>query len=196
MRAALFYMDRDDVQLKAWYNEGPQFVGYTDNAASGSNYGLELEADWQVLDRLRLDASLGLLDTEIGNFVANDPELGFVDKDGREQAQAPNWQFRAGVELALFARLRAGRGRGQGRRPIPRTPMTSAARPTACCTSPPVTVAIASRPRPGCATRSTIIYVVHGFYFGNDPRTFYVNEAWYQYGAPRVAGVTVSWSLE
>ena len=39
-------------------------------------------------------------------------------------------------------------------------------------------------------------YVVHGFYFGNDPRTFYVNEAWYQYGAPRVAGVTVSWSLE
>ena len=39
-------------------------------------------------------------------------------------------------------------------------------------------------------------YVVHGFYFGNDPRKFYVNEPYYQYGAPRVAGVTVSYRFD
>ena len=38
-------------------------------------------------------------------------------------------------------------------------------------------------------------YVVHGFYFGNDPRNFYANEAYYQFGAPRVAGLTLVYQL-
>ena len=196
VRAALFYMDRDDVQLKAWYNEGPQFVGYTDNAASGSNYGLELEADWQALDRLRLDASLGLLDTEIGNFVANDPELGFVDKDGREQAQAPNWQFRAGAELALFARGFA-RVEYEGKDGYYLSDSDDE-RSEAYRLLHLAAGYRGDRVEATAWLRNALDedYVVHGFYFGNDPRTFYVNEAWYQYGAPRVAGVTVSWSFE
>ena len=195
LRTALFWMERNDVQLKAWYNEGPEFVGYTDNAASGSNYGLELEADWQAHDRLRVDVSLGLLDTEIGNFVANDPELGFVDKDGREQAQAPNWQFRAGAELELFARGFA-RVEYEGKDGY----YLSDSDDERSDASRLLHLAAGYRGERIEATawlRNALDedYVVHGFYFGNDPRKFYANEAWYQYGAPRVAGVTVSWSF-
>ena len=196
LRTALFWMDRDDVQLKAWYNEGPQFVGYTDNAASGSNYGLELEADWLAVDRLRLDASLGLLDTEIGNFVANDPDFGFVDKDGREQAQAPNWQFRLGAELALFARGFA-RVEYEGKDSYYLSDSDDA-RSDAYRLLHLAAGWRGERVEATAWLRNALDedYVVHGFYFGNDPRKFYVNEAWYQYGAPRVAGVTVSWSFE
>ena len=182
--------------FRSWYNEGPQFVGYTDNAASGSNYGLELEADWLAVDRLRLDASLGLLDTEIGNFVANDPDLGFVDKDGREQAQAPNWQFRLGAELALFARGFA-RVEYEGKDSY----YLSDSDDERSDAYRLLHLAAGWRGERVEATawlRNALDedYVVHGFYFGNDPRKFYVNEPWYQYGAPRVAGVTVSWSFE
>ncbi|HEY7775860.1 MAG TPA: TonB-dependent receptor, partial [Kineobactrum sp.] len=34
VRAALFYMERDDIQLRGWYNDGPLFVGYIDNGSS------------------------------------------------------------------------------------------------------------------------------------------------------------------
>ena len=32
----------------------------TDNAASGENYGLELDANWRINDQFRLEGSLGL----------------------------------------------------------------------------------------------------------------------------------------
>ena len=196
LRTALFWMDRNDVQLKAWYNEGPQFVGYTDNAASGSNYGLEAEAGWQPLERLRLDASLGLLATEIGDFVANDPDLGFVDKDGREQAQAPDWQFHLGAELALFARGFA-RVEYEGKDSYYLSDSDDER-------SDAYRLLHLSAGYRGDHVEATAWvrnvldedYVVHGFYFGNDPRKFYVNEPYYQYGAPRVAGVTVSYRFE
>ena len=38
-------------------------------------------------------------------------------------------------------------------------------------------------------------YAVHGFYFGNDPRTFYANTPYTQYGPPRVAGLTLDYRL-
>jgi iron complex outermembrane recepter protein len=38
-------------------------------------------------------------------------------------------------------------------------------------------------------------YPVHGLYFGNDPRKGWVNESYYQYGEPRVMGVSVEYSF-
>jgi iron complex outermembrane recepter protein len=205
LRTALFWMDRNDMQLKDWYVQSPDdegegvapvFVGYTGNAASGSNYGLELETDWQAHERLRIDASLGLLDTEIGDFVANDPDLGFVDKDGREQAQAPDWQFHVGAELALFVRGFA-RVEYEGKDSY----YLSDSDDERSDAYRLLHLAAGYRGERVAATawlRNALDedYAVHGFYFGNDPRKSYVNEPYYQYGAPRVAGVTLSYSFE
>ncbi|RLA37656.1 MAG: TonB-dependent receptor, partial [Gammaproteobacteria bacterium] len=95
LRVAAFFMDRDDMQLKGWYNEGPTFVDYIDNAASGENMGLEFEALWQLSSRLELFANLAWLDTEIDNFIVKG-DSGLIDKSGREQAHAPNYQFNVG----------------------------------------------------------------------------------------------------
>jgi outer membrane receptor protein involved in Fe transport len=196
VRGSLFYMDRNDVQLKAWYNEGPQFVGYTDNAASGRNGGLELEATWQAHERLRFDGTLGLLDTEIEGFVANDPDLGLADKSGREQAQAPDWQFWIGAELDVLAHGFA-RIEYEGRDGYYLSDSDDQR-------SEAYRLLHLSGGYRGDRVEATVWlrnaldedYVVHGFYFGNDPRKFYVNEPWYQYGSPRVAGVTLSYSFE
>jgi len=213
VRASLFWMDRNDVQLKGWYVHtpgcasdpetcavagipAPVFVGYTDNAASGTNRGVELEGAWQALPRLRLDGSLGLLDTEIDGFVVKDPDLGLVDKSGREQSQAPDWQFWVGAELRLFthgfARLDY-EGRAGYYLSDSDDERSSAYR-----------LLHLSAGWRGERAEATVWvrnafdedYVVHGFYFGNDPRKFYVNEPWYQYGPPRVAGVTISYDFQ
>ena len=192
-RAAVFWMQRDDVQLKSWYNEGPAFVGYTDNAASGDNYGLELEANWQTNQWLRLSATVGLLDTEIEGFAAFDPDnpdAGPVDRSGREQAHAPQWQFSTAAELALpmstFARIE-----WEGRDAFFYSDSHDAR-------SDSYTLLNLSAGYRGDRIELTAWmrnaldedYTVRGFYFGNDPRDFYTNKAYVQYGEPRVAGVS------
>jgi outer membrane receptor protein involved in Fe transport len=190
---SLFAMEREDVQLKAWYNEGPQFVGYTDNAASGENRGLELEFAWQPVDALSLDGALGLLDTEIDGFVANDPDLGFVDKSGRDQAQAPNWQFHVAGEWRFAPHFYA-RVEWEGKDAYYFSDSDNQR-------SDAYTLLHLSAGYRGKALdvsawlRNALdqTYATHGFYFGNDPRKFYVNEPYYQFGAPRVAGISIDY---
>ncbi|RLA51695.1 MAG: TonB-dependent receptor [Gammaproteobacteria bacterium] len=187
IRLSLFFMDRDDIQLKGWYNEGPLFVGYIDNAASGENVGLELESRWQANEHLELFANIGLLDTEIDNFVVNVDNT-LVDKSGREQAHAPNYQFNVGARYSFgdgfharlevdgkdafyfsdshdqrsdsYELLNAGFGyQGQ------HWDFSLWAR-----------------------NLTDEDYATRGFYFGNDPRKFYANEEYFQYGEPRVFG--------
>jgi len=90
-------MNRDDMQVqssKVDLIDGlPKFPGYLGNAASGSNYGLELEAAWQVNDTINLYGSLGLLDTEFNDYITADG----LSLSGEEQAHAPNYQFNIGV---------------------------------------------------------------------------------------------------
>ena len=38
-------------------------------------------------------------------------------------------------------------------------------------------------------------YAVHGLYFGNDPRKEYVNEAYRQFGEPRLYGIEVKYEF-
>ena len=190
---SLFAMEREDVQLKAWYNEGPQFVGYTDNAASGENRGLEFELAWQPVDAFSAEAALGLLDTEIDGFVANDPDLGFVDKSGRDQAQAPRWQFYVAGEWRFAPHFYA-RVEWEGKdahylsdSDDQRSDAYTLLHLSAGYRSEALELSAWLRN----ALDET--YATHGFYFGNDPRTFYVNEPYYQFGAPRVAGISIDY---
>lgn len=198
LRAALFYMDRDDVQLRGWYNEGPLFVGYTDNAASGENYGLEFEGEWRALQRLRINWGLGLLGTEIDGFSAfdpDDPDAGLIDRSGRDQAHAPSYQFTLGAELGLSPRVFA-RADVEGKDAF----YFSDSHDRKSDAYALLHLGLAYR---GARLEASLWvrnvfdedYAVRGFYFGNDPRKFYVNEAYHQYGEPRVAGLSVRYTL-
>lgn len=192
LRLSAFYMDRDDIQLKGWYNEGPLFVGYTDNAANGKNLGLELETLWQFSERVQLFANIGWLDTEIDNFIVNVNDT-LVDKSGRDQAHAPNYQFNIGGRYdfgdGLYARLEVD---GKDKFYFSDSHDQQ---------SDSYELVNASFGYQGQHWDLTLWgrnltdedYATRGFYFGNDPRKFYVNEEYVQYGEPRVFGATAKY---
>ncbi|WP_341501180.1 TonB-dependent receptor plug domain-containing protein [Gallaecimonas sp. GXIMD4217] len=94
LQLTAFHMWRDDMQVKSGYTQtrddgSTEFVDYWGNAASGRNYGLELEGDWRATEQLTLSAVLGWLETEYKDFTNAAGER----LDGRDQAHAPNWQY-------------------------------------------------------------------------------------------------------
>ena len=97
-RIALFYMERTDMQVSTYNtNKRPdgsdEFITYLDNAASGTNQGIEIDSAWQVTDNFEIYASLGLLDSEYKDFINGNGD----DLSDREQAHAPNYQYNLGV---------------------------------------------------------------------------------------------------
>jgi len=97
VRTALFYMDREDMQVKSSRitkeGNGTSFVSYLGNATSGSNYGAEIESAWTINDQVNVYGSLGLLNTEFNEFIdANQNSL-----TGAEQSHAPSYQFNVGI---------------------------------------------------------------------------------------------------
>ena len=97
VRTALFYMDRDDMQVNSSRvskeGNGTEFVSYLGNATSGSNYGAEIESAWTINDYVNVYGSLGLLETEFNDFIdANQNSL-----TGAEQSHAPSYQFNVGI---------------------------------------------------------------------------------------------------
>jgi len=101
VRTAIFYMDRTDVQVKSSktieHDNGnsSEFSEYIDNAATGSNYGIEVESAWHINDFINVYGSLGLLETEFNDFINAEGD----SLDGREQAHAPNYQFNLGINI-------------------------------------------------------------------------------------------------
>ncbi len=192
LRMAAFFMDRDDMQLKGWYNEGPTFVDYIDNAASGENIGLEFEAFWQLNSRLELFLNLAWLDTEIDNFIVKG-DSGLLDKSGREQAHAPNYQFNIGGRFdfgdGFYARLEA-----EGKDSFyfsdshdQQSDSYELFNASFGYQSLHWDITLWAR------NLSDEDYATRGFYFGNDPRKFYADEEYVQYGEPRVFGANATY---
>jgi len=96
---ALFYMRRYDQQVPTGEQLVPgdplSFVLYTDNAASGENYGLEATLAWRPTASLLVDLRAAVLETRYIGYVFNDRDL-----DGREQAHAPQYQYDLGLEYS------------------------------------------------------------------------------------------------
>lgn len=209
LAVALFYQDRDDVQVKQSIvlPDDPAasacpcvFIDSLQNAAGGVNRGIEFEADWQLADRWRLFGTLGLLDTEYRDFLSYshteaDPENGMPhDMSGRDQAHAPGYQYTAGVEFEPFTDWRVQADlEGKDRF------YTSASHDerTAAYTlvNLRVTWTIGDWRLSAWGRNLTDEDVqVRGFGgFGNDPRKFYEVEPYFQLGEPRVYGVTAGW---
>ncbi len=195
-RLAVFYMDREDQQVRGSLvvpreDGSSQFIDYVDNAAEGNNYGMELELDWQATDRLGLYASLGLLQTEFENYINADG----VDLSGREQAQAPAYQY------ALGGRLDIGRGfylrldiEGKddyyfSDRHAVKAPAFELLHARLGYSGAHWSLALWGR------NLTDEQYAVRGFgSFGNDPRKEYAVEPYYQLGDPRQIGVSASYN--
>jgi len=195
LRLSAFYMQRDDVQLKGWYNEGALFVGYTDNGASGTNYGAEIELDIQASDQLQLFASVGLLETEIDNFYILG-DSGLEDQSGREQAHAPGYQFHLGGQMQ-FSEQFSGRLDIEGKDSF----YFSDSHDQQSQSYQLIHASINYQLDPFALQlwgRNLLDenYQVRGFYFANDPRDFYANDQSYtQLGDPRTFGVSATWSF-
>ncbi len=105
-RLALFYMWRDDMQvdtsqIRMRPDGSSEFIEYTGNASKGDNYGLEAELHFRPTQRIELFGSLGLLSSEYRDFVNGAGQ----ELDGRQQAQAPSYQFFVERPIRLAERL-------------------------------------------------------------------------------------------
>lgn len=190
-RVAAFYNWRDDVQLKSWVNRNQSFVGYIENAAQGSNYGVEAELRYRLNEGVSAFASLGWLDTEIDGFVTEDG----MDMSGREQAHAPNYQANIGFEGQLTNALSWSL----------QTDLKDGFYFSNSHNQQADSMALvhAQVNYDWHQWRFTLWgrnltdedYEIRGFYFGNDPRDEYVTETYVQYGEPRRFGLTARYTF-
>ena len=195
MSLTAFYMKRDQVQLKGWYNEGPDFVGYTDNGASGTNSGLEVEGKLWMSNSLGVFGSLGLLSTEIEDFFIREGS-GLIDKSGRDQAHAPSYQFNLGAEYALGENWHA-RLELDGKDTFYFSDSHDQKSEAYILAHARLAYQIDNFELSLWGRNLTDKdYEVRGFYFENDPRDFYAKKENYtQLGEPRTFGLGLRYSF-
>lgn len=200
-RVAAFYMDRDDVQVKISYQqeaavagEQGEFVIYLDNASSGSNLGLELEAGWTINDNIEIYGSAGLLETEYKSFIY-ETEDGSVSLSGREQAHAPAYQFNVGFNYFINDALTFNVS-VEGKDEFYFSDSHNEKSESVELLNASLTyaqndwdVVLWGR------NISDENYQTRGFYFGNDPRDGYTDKAYYQLGEPAVFGLTFNYNF-
>ena len=109
-RIAAFYIQRKNQQVKQSFatqepGESPKFTDFIANAAEGINQGLEIESQWQLLESLRWDLSLGYLNAEFVDYEVSaqdeDDTTKTIDKKGRAQGHAPEYSLATGLSLAV-----------------------------------------------------------------------------------------------
>ena len=191
LRLAAFYMYREDMQLKAWKVEDQKFTGYVDNASSGENYGLEIEGSYQLTDDLVFSGSAGYLDTKINDFVAQSG----LDQDGREQSQAPKYQYAFTARYNFTDELYATVGI-EGKDDYYFSDSHNSQAPSVNLVN-----FSAGYEADQWSIRAWARNVfdeevpTRGFEFGNDPRDGYATHTYTQLGEPMVAGVTFIYEL-
>ncbi len=116
---ALFHANRSDAQLENWMwdEDAGLWIGYLDSTSDTTSYGAELETTFHVNSNVELFANLGWLHTEVDSIETFDLDLAqFVDKEGRDQAKSPAYQYTVGTQLALNEQMVwTPGGRGTGR---------------------------------------------------------------------------------
>ncbi|MFC6633722.1 TonB-dependent receptor [Microbulbifer taiwanensis] len=208
---AAFYQDRSDVQAKQSVFDPNDFSfdDFLTNAAGGETTGLEVELNYLASDSLRFFAAAGWLNAEFVDFVStshvdarddgNGLALAPVDFDGRDLAHAPNYQFFTGTEISLLPELILRlevEGKDDFYFSNSHDEKSQAyellnARLTYLGDNWEVALWGRNLTDEDITTR--------GFYFsnqfGNNPENFYAPEAYYQYGEPRVAGISGSYTF-
>jgi outer membrane receptor protein involved in Fe transport len=197
-------MNRKHAQLESWIWDDINFlwVGYLDSVDKGTNYGLELELDYQLTDTIRLFAGIGWLKTKVDEMTVVDlgepgewTQSSITSIHDRDQTKAPQWQYNIGTSV-YFTRHLSARFELEGRsdsfygyyhnQKISGYTLVNAS----------LGYDIGSFTiRAWARNLGNKDYAVHGLYFANDPRKEYVNEAYRQLGEPRVYGVEVRYEF-
>jgi iron complex outermembrane receptor protein len=190
---ALFYMDRDDVQINSsttrMRNDGSaEFIQYTGNAAAGFNRGLELSAQWVSNQRVTVYGSLGLLDSEYEDFVNSAGD----NLDGRQQAHAPDYQYTVGSnfyllpDVTLNLNVQGADGFYFSDSHAERSDAYALLNAALSWQWQQATVRLWGR------NLLEDDYYVRGFYFGNDPRDGYTAKGYTQLGEPQRYGLSLN----
>lgn len=210
LQASVFLQDRRDIQTKqsivASIASGEpgglcpcSFTDFTDNAASGSNRGIELEARWAASERLSLYGSLGLLDSEFDSFLtfehvnADRVDATPFDLQGREQAHAPGYQWMLSGQYSINRNWSVS-GSIEGKdefffsdRHDEKSDAYQLLNLELAWQSKQWRVALYGK------NLTDKLVKTRGFgSFGNDPRKFYQTEPYNQFAAPRVVGLKAS----
>ena len=204
--AALFYQDREDMQVKQSIvipmdpasNACPcNFIDSLQNAAGGTNKGVEIEAAWLATENVKVFGSLGLLRTRYKHYLSYahtgaDLENGIpYDLSGRDQAHAPHTQYALGVQFDFaqnwFAQVDI-EGKSEAYASANHDEKLNAytlLNARLAYETERWSLALWGRNLTNKDVRT------RGFGgFGNDPRKLYETEPYYQLGEPRVWGVT------
>ncbi|QTH70563.1 TonB-dependent receptor [Pseudoalteromonas xiamenensis] len=191
LRLTAFYMHREDMQLKAWKVQDQRFAGYIANADGGKSYGLEIEGQYQFDAPFNLSYSLGYLDTEIDKFTTQSG----VDQDGRDQAQAPKYQyaFTGRYDFADHWQVSLG---VEGKDEYFFSDSHNAKAPNTNLVNAGLSYQ-RNAWRVNAYIRNALDkdVPVRGFEFGNNPLDGYTTHNYVQWGEPRVWGVTVTYSM-
>ncbi len=206
-RVAAFYSERKDQQVKSSFviprdvndaNSVPEFIDFIANAASGENYGVEAELNWQAGESVQLFANFGLLRATFDEYFApptdRDPEG--LDLSGRDQAHAPHYQFAFGGQYE-FAPGWHARAEVEGKdkfyfsdRHDAQSNAFQLLHLRLGYRASKWSVALWAR------NLFDEDYEVRGFgSFGNDPRNGYAVGTYTQLGEPRMVGLTANLDL-
>jgi len=196
VRTAAFYMNRDDIQISSYHLDkrsdgSAEFISYWDNAAEGSNYGVEIEAAWNVSDQIELYGSLGLLETEFKGYAYAD---GSKEK-GREQAHAPQYQFNAGVNYYPNENWLVNvsvDGKDEFYFSASHTQKSDA---YVLLNASVSYIEQQWQLKLWARNITDEDYKTRGFYFGNDPRDGYEAKQYGQFGEPAVFGLTLDYQF-
>ncbi len=196
IRTALFYMDRTDMQVKSSQTitsgvGNSEFIDYLGNAATGSNKGIEIEANWQINDLLEFYGSVGLLDTEFNDFVNSEGD----SLSGREQAHAPNYQFNLGMNITPNNHWLINVS-VNGKDEYYFSDSHNEKSESVTLLNASVSYLIDDYQVKVWARNLTDKeYANRGFYFGNDPRDWYTAKQYTQLAEPLVFGVTLDYQF-
>ncbi|TWX70148.1 TonB-dependent receptor [Colwellia sp. C1TZA3] len=196
VRSAVFYMDRDDMQVRTSFlkereDGSTDFVSYLGNAATGTNLGLELEAGWQISPVFEIYGAIGLLDTKYNGFI----DANGNDKSGDEQAHAPSYQFNLGLNYQLSDHLQVNIS-VDGKDEF----LFSDSHQEKSAAIEVVNMSISYtkddwQVKLWARNLFDESYATRGFYFGNDPRDEYTAKAYYQLAEPAVFGATFNYDF-
>ena len=196
LSAALFHMQRRDVQIATsrtvLRSDGSaEFIGYTGNGAEAFNQGLEVELAFRATERLLVTANLGLLDTEFENYINGDGE----NLDGRDQAQAPGYQFYVAGDYQLFDAVRLNLNI-EGRDEYYFSDGHEEQSPSYALVNAALAYEVNNWELSFWGRNlSDKDYFLRGFSFPNDPRDGYSNTRWTQLGSPRQFGISATASF-